>query len=130
LIFRESKTFLWKVRQMSIEEQLRALSASLGQVIERLGTEPKALPRVLTKERAALELSISITKLNRLIRSGRLLMVQIGERQMIPSTEVERVATPVVRPTNHKETKRTPRAEGKTEAEKVFAALRLERKKA
>lgn len=77
----------------SIEEQLSVLAASLGRVVERLDTEG-TLPKVLTKRRAAKELSISLSKLNRLIRDGRLLTVEIGRRRMIPSTEVEKLARP------------------------------------
>lgn len=75
-----------------IEEKLHAISLELARISGRLATHQ--LPRVLTKERAAKELSISLSKLKRLLRDGVLMSVAVGRRRMVPAVEIERLATP------------------------------------
>jgi len=71
----------------------------VGQVLAevralRLMIEGRGLPQVLTMKRAAVELSVSLSQLGVLIRSGSLLTVTIGKRRMVPASEVRRLATP------------------------------------
>jgi hypothetical protein len=56
-----------------------------------------AMPQVLTRERAAQELSISLTTLKQLIKSKQLATVLVGKRQMVPASEVMRLAKPALR---------------------------------
>lgn len=47
--------------------------------------------RAYTREEAAQALTISTRTLDRLIRGGRLAVVKIGARILIPATEVDRL---------------------------------------
>lgn len=52
------------------------------------------LPTVLTKRRAAKELSIGLTKLEQLIAGGQIATCDVGDRKMVPASEIARLATP------------------------------------
>lgn len=73
------------------EQELERIVQQLRQ--EFLGLRLQ-LPAVLSKKRAAEELSISVTKLMELVRCGAVLTVKIGKTKMIPASEVRRLATP------------------------------------
>jgi excisionase family DNA binding protein len=55
------------------------------------------LPHVLTLQRAAQELSISRSTLYRMLRANELTSVRVHKREMIPSSEIRRLATPRTR---------------------------------
>jgi hypothetical protein len=106
---------------MEMERELRRISAALELITQRIGVPE--LPSVLTKKRAAKELSVSVSKLKRMIRDGRIFTVEIGRTQMVPAREIERLATPVE--TKTRKAKKTPlRVVGADEAAKVRAALK------
>lgn len=73
-------------------EVRKALNELKAQVAELKALVQPELPQILTKKRAARELSISMTTLNRLIAAGLVWSVQLGERQMVPASEVRRLA--------------------------------------
>ncbi len=51
------------------------------------------LPSVLTKEAAAFELSISVKTLSRMIKAGLVSTVPINKREMVPASEIRRLAS-------------------------------------
>lgn len=79
-----------------------------GDALEKFMRELRAmfkaagpLPMLLTQADAAAQLSIGLTKLNELIKSGRLKTVSLGEGKrgkpghpMVPRSELERLARP------------------------------------
>jgi hypothetical protein len=115
---------------MDIEKELQRVNMALEKITERLG-RPE-LPQVLTKQRAAAELSISVSLLKRMIRNGTLLTVKIGSRQLVPSSEVVRLAEPP-RPVSQAEHSVAIGAKSKatvrSEAAKARASLKAARSK-
>lgn len=75
------------------------VEGKLVEVLEELklamGAMQRALPRILTLKRAAQELSISKRKLQDLLAKGVLQSVVIDGRRLVPSSEIERLATPL-----------------------------------
>ncbi len=51
-------------------------------------------PRVLTLKEAARQLSVSLSTLKGLLRTGFVRSTTVGERRMIPRSEIERLAVP------------------------------------
>lgn len=103
---------------------------SLERVFRRIMAEHAGpLPHVLTMERAAEELSIGLTKLKGLVRSGELLACTVGLRKMIPSSEVRRLATPAPVKRHQRRTAAPIAYDAKAEAEKGRALLKAKRKK-
>jgi hypothetical protein len=71
-------------RLVEILEQMRVL----------LARTHKELPLTLTPKGAARELSVSLTVLKGMIRSGEIQTVPVKGRRMVPSSELIRIATP------------------------------------
>jgi len=115
---------------MDMEQEFRRLNEAIAKITERLGGTD--LPMVLTRERAAKELSVSVSTLKKLIREGKVFTVEIGRRRMVPSAEVLRLATPPPAEFPASERKRRARKEqaqlravtGDAAAEAVLAALK------
>lgn len=124
-----------------MSSQLKQIREEIGRIAERLVERPGGtLPRVLTKDQAAKQLSISVRKLRGLIRDGLVVTVPIGRRNLIPLSEVERMADPapvgqkqpvdsIVVRSNGAPRKKTPRAAAQAEVEKMRAAHAAERRK-
>src|SRR5882724_4609664 len=77
----------------SLEEvtlELRSIRAELRQLTDRL----KPLPMCLSFTAAALQLSISVATIKRMVRDGRLPTVTLGRRRLVPQTEIEHLARP------------------------------------
>lgn len=77
---------------MTDADLLAEVRRILREVQELRGVVEKRLPTVLTKQRAAQELSISLSKLKGLIRSGELMVCEVGRTSMVPASEVQRLA--------------------------------------
>lgn len=77
--------------ELELERLLGQIFAKLSRLEERISLD--ALPTVLTRQRAAEELSISVTTLQRLIRRGDVLTVMVLDRAMVPKSEVQKYAT-------------------------------------
>lgn len=96
--------------------------------IRELVTAP--LPKAMTFDRAARELSISIPTLRRMVRRGEISTVKISRRMMIPASEVERLTTP---PEQKSRQPRPRRAQARysvaEELRKLDAALKSKRKR-
>lgn len=75
------------MKDVNMETVLRDLLAEV-----REARTWAALPTVLTKRRAARELSISLSKLKALIRDGELSVCEVGRSTMVPASEVLRIA--------------------------------------
>jgi hypothetical protein len=110
-----------------VENELRQLVEDLLKEVRELrgGT---GLPSVLTKQRAARELSISLSKLKGLIRAGDIAVCDVGKTTMVPASEVLRLAKAMrrVAPQRARPVKRT-RQQGLNPAEeaaKVRGALK------
>lgn len=106
----------------------KALNELKAQVVQLQALVQPELPQVLTKKRAARELSVSLTTLNRLVAAGQIWVVHLGGRQMVPASEVRRVAsiqrTSARRP---KQVEPSPPPSAKLEAEKARAMLKKRR---
>jgi excisionase family DNA binding protein len=76
----------------NVEEQLAELNREVRKLVERLEIGTSSLPQLLTYQRAAHELSVSLTKVRRLIKAGVLPTIKLGGRKYIPSREIERIA--------------------------------------
>lgn len=115
-----------------MEAEVRAV---LEQIERRLaGLEEKinpSLPLVLTREHSATLLSIGLSTLKKMQRRGQFVPVWVGNRWMVPASEVIRMATPGSRLPRRIEEgpKRAPRARAKTEVEKMRQQLKDGRKK-
>lgn len=70
----------------------------LLEMLRREFRDANSKPLVLTKRRAAQELSVGLTKLEQLIKGGLIIPVKIGAAKMIPMSEILRLATPKTRP--------------------------------
>lgn len=78
-------------------ERFEALFAELRSEIRELKSS-RIAKTVLTMRDAADTLSVSAKTISRMIVTGEIQTVTIGRRQMIPRSEVERVATPHLPP--------------------------------
>lgn len=104
-------------------EEVEALAKRIAaQVIQDLG---RVQARALSYRQAARELGISERHVRRMAKSGELLTCEIGRRQLVPRSEVERLVRPNA--PARRPTKGRPRANGydpKAEVEKARAARR------
>ena len=105
----------------SVGERLARLEKAVDKVLERL--EPR--PALLSLAATAQLLSLSARTVARLVASGELRTVRVGERVLVPAGEVERLAAsatgakaPRARPSP------PPRHNGRATAAEVRAALR------
>ncbi len=89
----------------SVEEQLAAIRKRLEEIHEEQGFA--GLPTVVTMQRAARELSVSTTTLKLMIRRRELMTVPIGKRQMVPASEIRRLASIDVKPAEKAADRRT-----------------------
>lgn len=78
------------VSQMELE--IGDLLAQLRGVMKELKDVVKPVPMVLSYERAAQELSISVPTLKRMVRRGEITPVPVAKRMGIPRPEIERIA--------------------------------------
>lgn len=73
-------------------QDVELLLAQLRDEVRQLREKVEApLPRMLTYERAAHELSVSMSKLKQLVRAGALATCEVGKRKYIPLIEIERI---------------------------------------
>ncbi len=86
------------------------------------------LPLVLTREEAARLLSVSQSTVKSMLRDGEIIPTQVHGRTMVPTSEVVRISRPKAAPMRQQR-RRSPRAEGRTEAEKIRASLKAARLK-
>lgn len=115
----------------SVEEQLQELLVLVRDLAVR--HEGQGLPVLLGYPSAAAQLSISVSKLKGLVRSGELRTSTVGRRKMIPLSEVLRVAAPEEpfhKPNSRGRPGKGPRGGApllspKEEAAKLRAALKL-----
>lgn len=114
--------------ERDVEKLLEELRDELRQLREKVESP---LPRMLTYERAAQELSVSVTKVKQLVRAGALATCEVGKRKHVPRIEIERIersasfaATPrsAPRPARARAERRPYNA--KEEAAKARAALK------
>lgn len=108
------------------DAKIDRLLALVGDLQRKVEERPAPLPTVLTKRRAATELSVSPSKLKAMIRKGQIMTCEVGDSTGIPSSEVLRIASAQGRPKPERpaRTPRPPRVpKGPTEAEKIRAAL-------
>ena len=104
--------------------EAQALLRDIREELRRLGREVQQ-PDVYTLPDAAARLSISLTKLKRLVRFNRILTVRVGERSMVARHEIERVSREGTFPASVRmravptPSKRAQRATAKTDAEKL-----------
>jgi hypothetical protein len=94
---RASSALAHGLRELFIVSQnLEALLAELLKQLEQLPRQVSttALPSALTKKHAARELSIGITKLKAMVRSGAIATCDVGGKQQIPRSEILRLTTP------------------------------------
>jgi excisionase family DNA binding protein len=83
------------------------------------------LPQAMDYERAARELSISVSQLRKLIRRGELAVVMIGRRPKVPASEVRRLtAVKAEPPTPRSKLRQLADAPAKSEADKIRALAR------
>ncbi|NTX07008.1 hypothetical protein [Myxococcus sp. CA040A] len=98
-------------------------------LFERLLSEVKALredrerplPTVLSKRRAAEELSVSLSKLKGMIRQGAILVCEVGGTTGVPASEIRRIASAVLGTKAPRV--RRPRRSSRTGSPKEEAAL-------
>ncbi len=111
---------------MDIEEEVRAMRLEITRLLDRVD---RPLPLVLTKKRAAKELSIGITKLKGLISAGLITTIMMDRVSMISTREVRRVATDGTHPAKAPRGKAPPRprkaSKTSTAAEEVERAREL-----
>lgn len=108
---------------MRIEDKLDELCSTLDRLVQQLDAP---MPKVLTRERAAHELSVSLTTLKQMIRDGQLVTVSIGKRQMVPASEVMRLAKPA--PAKKASSAHRPRAAASTALDEASAVRALLKK--
>lgn len=72
-------------------ERIEVLLVGLQKELERRGAQP--LPTLLTLQAASKELSVGMTKMRELVKSHVVMTVQLGGREMVPRSEIERLAT-------------------------------------
>lgn len=77
-----------------MDEALRLLRADVARLNSKLDVMQLPLPHLCTMKRAARELDISLRKLSALVKSGAVLAVDLGQRKMVPASEIRRVAIP------------------------------------
>lgn len=78
-------------------DEIERLLAELRALIAQSRATPEQVPLVLDFPAAAKRLGVGLTKLKEIVRSGELLTTEIGSRQMVPVSELERIATPTER---------------------------------
>lgn len=85
-----------------------------------------ALPQALDYERAARELSVSVSQLRKLIRHGDIATVMVGRRAKVPASEVRRlVAVKELKASRPSPLKHyAEKGDAKSEAEKIRALAR------
>lgn len=100
--------------------ELRALRADVSHLV---GLE---LPKALTYEHAARELSVSVPQLRKLIKKGAIATIVIGRRPKVPASEVIRLCRVQVTAELKRETSKqyATHKNGLSEAEKIRARLR------
>lgn len=114
-------------------DALQGLLERLLMEVQALRADPGRLPTVLTKKRAAAELSISLSKLKGLIRAGEILVCEVGGTTGVPASEVRRIAATLreskaPRPRTARRTRPAGRALNPAEeARRVRDALRKRR---
>lgn len=84
-------------------------------------------PLVVTKQEAARLLSRSLTTLARMLDAGEILSVDVHGTEMIPMSEVQRVATPAPPKSKVAQRRIAPRPSVRAEADSIDAALRKRR---
>jgi hypothetical protein len=111
-----------------VREKLERIERHLLALYER--TSPQ-LPLVVRRDHAARLLDVSPSTVKGMIRRGEIIPTQVSGRQMVPTSEIIRLATPRVvaalmsKPIGARAAKTVAR----TEAEKIRAAMRKSRKK-
>jgi hypothetical protein len=83
--------FLRYPEMSHLDELLKELRDEVRELRKKMSMP---LPRVLTQSMAAEQLSISVSKLKGMIRAGGIATCTVGDRKMIPLTEIERIARP------------------------------------
>lgn len=86
-----------------------------------------SLPAALDYERAARELSVSVSQLRKLIRHGDIAVVMVGRRPKVPASEIRRltaVKTEAATPRTPLKQHADGRSTAKSEAEKIRALAR------
>ncbi len=111
------------------EAELRAIREEIRKLSERVGVP---VPRVVRFAHAAQLLDISLTKLKGLVRGMEIMTVPVGDRRMIPMSEIDKVARSFVtpkqgRPVRERKSKTAPSY--LEEAEKLAAGMRKRRKR-
>jgi hypothetical protein len=89
------------------------------------------MPTVLTYKAAAFELSVSLTVLKSMVRSGEIQTCARQGRKGIPASEILRIAQPKIAaaPRRAGGRKAQPKYDAKAEAEKIRASIKADRKR-
>jgi hypothetical protein len=119
---------------MATESRLELLLEELLVELREI-RQTRRLPAVLSKKRAAQELSISLSKLKGLIRSGDIMVCEVGDTTMVPSSEIRRITEAAQAPASPSRSPRPSRTARKVtkpaspaeEARKVRVALKRQR---
>ncbi len=112
-----------------IEAELRAIREEIRKLSERVGVP---VPRVVRFPHAAKLLDISMTKLKGLVRGMEIMTVPVGDRRMIPMSEIDRMSRSFVTPKQGRTVRERKSKAMPTyleEAEKLAAGLRKRRKR-
>jgi hypothetical protein len=119
--------------EQSLEETIRSLMREVQLLRADLQRQAQR-PVILSKKRAATELSISLSKLKTLIRTGEISVCEVGRTTMVPASEVARLAearksrtAPVPSRSRPATARKASPAAARSEADKIRAALRKPR---
>lgn len=115
-----------KQAMREVEEKLEALAAEIRALSEIVEASKQAshLPLVLSYERAAREMDISVPTLKRMLARGQIRSVRRGDGVGISRSEVLRIAAGQKVGSSRKRPDRAKAPRGSTEREKIRAALR------
>lgn len=107
---------------MELSEALARLDAAVERLTQLTAQRP--LPKALTLDEAAAQLSVSPRTLARMAKENQLRTVTLGRRVLVPVTELERLLEPPApaKPTAPARDRGAP--SGNTEAAAVRSALR------
>ena len=99
---------------MEIGDALEAMRAEICAELRALRMETNA--DAVTFARAAERLDCSVSTVKRLVRTGRLLTVRVGDDPRVPVSELRRLTTPVETPRQARRPKPPPSAREDAEA--------------
>lgn len=113
-----------------MSQELQRIEAELRVIRGLMAQGAVQPPKAVTKAEAARLLSVSPKHIGRMVKRGELLTVDVSGAPRVPMSEIERLSTPPVAPSNqgNPEVERRVRFDG-AKALAELASLRAKRKK-